>query len=368
MAKYKKRKDGRYQANVIVGKDEETGKRIYAPTIYAHSIPKLEEKKAEVKDQVNKGIYADDKNMTVSEWADTWFETDKDTAGIRTKEMYETCVYSHIVPDLGFIRLRDLKKSDIQKMINDNKEHRRTCEQLRMTVKQMLFAAIDEGLLYKHVALNIKLPAKIKNEKRPLNDIEKAAIKKADLTDKERAFLYILTYCGTRRGEILALSRNDINFSSETIHIHNAVTFDHGSPVLKPIPKTDNGLRTLPMPKELKVVLEPYVKGLKGLYLFEMERKEGLMSKSSYDKFWGHIIEKINAAAGGTTDIKAIHGLTAHVFRRNYGTSLYYAGVPAKEAQFLLGHSDIKLTLELYTFLDKEKGTAKNKLDNFALL
>lgn len=368
MAKYKKRKDGRYQANVIIGTDEETGKLIYAPTIYARSIPELENKKAEVKDQVNKGTYADDKGMTVKEWADTWFKVDKDTAGIRTKEMYESCVYSYIVPALGAFRLKELKKSDVQKMINDNKEHRRTCEQLRMTVKQMLFAAIDEGLLYKHVALNIKLPPKIKNEKRPLTITEKAAIKTADLTSKEKAFLYILVYCGLRRGEILALSRNDINFSSETVQIHNVITFDHGNPVLKSIPKTDNGLRTLPMPADLKAVLEPYVKSLNGLYLFEMERKDGLMSKSSYDKFWNGIIRKLNAAAGGTNDIDVVHGLTAHVFRRNYGTSLYYAGVPAKEAQFLLGHSDIKLTLELYTFLDKEQSTAKNKLNSFAVL
>ena len=368
MAKYKKRKDGRYQANVIVGTNEETGKPIYAPTIYAHSIPELENKKAAIKDQVNKGIYADDKGMTVGEWADIWFKVDKDTAGIRTKEMYETCVYSHIIPSLGTIRLRDLKKSDVQMMINNNKEHRRMCEQIRMTVKQMLFAAIDEGLLYKHVALNIKLPPKVKKEQRPLTDIEKKAIKKADLTPKEKAFVYILTYCGPRRGEILALSRNDINFSAETIRIHNVVTFAHSNPVLKEIPKSENGVRTLPLPKELKAILESYVKSLNGLYLFEMERKPGLMSKSSYDKFWGRIIRKLNAAAGGTDDIKVIHELTAHVFRRNYGTSLYYSGVPAKEAQFLLGHSDVKLTLELYTFLDKQKGTAKEKLNNFAVL
>lgn len=368
MAKYKKRKDGRYQANVIIGTDEETGKPIYAPTIYAYSIPELENKKATIKEQVNKGIYADDKGMTVGTWADAWFKVDKDTAGIRTKEMYETCVYSHIIPSLGSIRLRDLKKSDVQKLINDNKEHRRMCEQIRMTIKQMLFAAIDEGLLYKHVALNIKLPPKIKKEQRPLTEVEKKAIKEADLTPKEKAFLYILAYCGPRRGEILALSRNDINFSAETIHIHNVVTFDHGKPILKKIPKTANGVRTLPLPRELKAVLEPYVKTLKGLYLFEMERKPGLMSKSSYDKFWGRIINKLNTAAGGTEDLVVIHNLTAHVFRRNYGTSLYYAGVRAKEAQFLLGHSDIKLTLELYTFLDKEKGTAKDKLNKFAVL
>ncbi len=385
MAKYKKRSDGRYQANIQIGIDPDTGKRKFAPTIYAYSIPDLESKKSEIRDQFNKGIYADDKRMTVGVWAKKWFETEKASCGIRTKEMYETAVFSHIIPSIGDIRLKELKKSDIKKMLNERMGHRRTCEQIRMTIRQMLFAAIDDHLLYKHVGLNIKLAPAVKNKKRPLSDIEKKALKRMathedvasdednekkiiPFTDKENLFVYILLYCGLRRGEILALSRSDIDLKSEIISINNVVTFDHGRPVLKSIPKTDAGIRDLPIPNELKSLLIPYLKNLGGLYLFEMERKPGLMSKSSYDKFWSHIVNKINLAAGGTNVLKAIHGLTAHVFRHNYATMLYYAGVDAIEAQKLLGHSDIRLTMNIYTHLDKNKGTAKEKLNNFVAL
>lgn len=360
MAKYKKRADGRYQANVVVGIDEETGQRIYAPTIYAKSIRELEEKKSEIRDQVAKGIYADDKNLTVGEWVKEWFEVEKATCGIRTKEMYELHVYKYIVPELGSIRLRELKKSDIQLMINRHSHHRRTCEQLRMTIRQMVSSAIEEGLLYKNVTTNIKLPPKIKIEKRALLDIEKKAISEAEFTDKQKAFIYILLYSGIRRGEILALSRKD--FRNRELKIRNVVTFEKGKPFLKSYPKSDAGIRTIPIPDALWCVLEPYLNQLEGLYLFEMERKEGLMSKSSYDKFWRNIISAINKAGGGTGKIKVINGLTAHVFRHNYATMLYYAGIDIKEAQRLLGHSDIRITLEIYTHLDNSKSSAGEKL------
>lgn len=367
MAKYKKRADGRYQANICIGTDPETGKRLFK-TIYARSIPDLDNKKAEIKDRLNKGIYADDKGMTVKEWAEKWFEMDKATCEIRTKEMYERIVYGHIIPNLGDIRLKDLKKSDIQLLINKKADYYRTCEQIRMTVKQMLNGAIDDGLLYKNVGLNIKLPPKYKEEKRPLTETEKEAIKKTVFSEKEKAFVYILLYCGFRRGEILALSKSDINLRTREIGIRNVVTFDKNKPVLKPYPKSFAGIRTVPIPDELYNVLEPYLENLKGLFLFEMERRAGLMSKSSYDKFWGNIIRKINQTAGGNENIKVIDGLTAHVFRHNYATMLYYADVDVKDAQRLLGHSSIKITLDIYTHLDNNKSSASDKLRSISAL
>jgi integrase len=365
MPKYKKRADGRYQANICIEVEKETGKRIFK-TIYARTINDLENEKADIKDKLNKGIYADDKGMMVGTWAAKWFETEKATCGIRTKEMYELIVYNHIIPSIGDIKLRDLTKSDIQLMINKNSEHYRTCEQIRMATKQMLEGAIDDGLIYKNVGLKIKLPPKYQKEKRALTNTEKKAISKVNFTDKEKAYVYIILYCGLRRGEVLALSRNDVDLKANVINLRNAVTYDHGKAVLKTYPKSFSGIRTIPIPNNLKEVLEPYMKCLKGIYLFEMERKDGLMSKSSYDKFWNNIYKKINEKAGGNENINVISGLSAHVFRHNYATMLYYNDIDIKEAQRLLGHSNIKLTLDIYTHLDKDKSSADEKLSKLS--
>lgn len=364
MAKYKKRKDGRYQANIYI-KTNDDGTRVFK-TIYARSIPALENEKADIKDKLNKGIYADDKGLSVDKWALKWFETDKATCGIRTKEMYELIVNKYIIPDLGSIRLKDLKKSDIQLMINKHSSHYRTCEQIRMTIRQMLNSAIDDGLIYKNVCANIKLPPKQKEDKRALTELEKSSIKGAEFTLKEKAFVYTILYCGLRRGEVLALSRGDINLKTNEIKIMNVVTFDNGKAVFKPYPKTYHSIRTIPIPNELREILKQYISTLEGFFLFEMERKRELMSKSSYDKFWKNIIKKINSKAGGSENINMVDGLSAHVFRHNYATMLYYNDIDIKDAQRLLGHSNIKITLDIYTHLDNSKSTASEKLSSIS--
>lgn len=367
MAKYKKRADGRYQANISIGYDPDTGKRKFE-TIYAHSMSELDNKKSEIKSQLNKGTYANDEGYTISDWADVWFNTQKATSGIKTKEMYERLVYRHIIPAIGNFRLKELKKTDIQHMINDRAKHPRTCQQIKMCINQILESAIEDGLLYKNVCRNINLPIHIKKIKRPLTEIEKIAINKAPFTVKERAFIYIIQYCGLRRGETLALTRNDIDFNNNIIKVHNAVTFERSQAVLKPIPKSLAGIRNIQMPSILREFLLSYVKGLSGLYLFEMERKEGLMTKSSYDKFWAKIVDKINTTAGGDEEHRIVIELGAHVFRHNYATMLFYAGIDNKEAQYLLGHSDIKLTLNIYTHLEKDKICTASKLDKYLMM
>ena len=391
-SQYKKRSDGRYRANVFTGKIDEFGKREYI-AVYARTEQNLKDKISEIRDSVNKGTYADDKKMKVKGLAEKWYMTEKAVCGIRSKEMYDRLTYKHIIPAIGEIRLRELKKSDVQKMINDRADKRRTCEQLKMATIQMLDFGIEDGLLYKNVALKVSLPPKLKSEKRALNDLEKKAIKKANFTEKEKAFIYILLYCGLRRGEILALSQADISLVTKKINISNVVTFDISKPVLKFMPKTESGFRSVPITLELEKVLAPYLDNLKTYYLFESVNG-GLMSKSTYDDFWKRILEKINVAAGGTATkkvninaskkdndnkpikakykeikgLQVIHGLSAHVFRHNYATMLYYANVPIKDAQYLLGHSNIKITLDIYTHLDQSKNDIADKLNTISAL
>lgn len=47
-----------------------------------------------------------------------------------------------------------------------------------------------------------------------------------------------------------------------------------------------------------------------------------------------------------------ISGLTAHIFRHNYATMLYYSGISMKKAAQLMGHSDTKIIMEVYAHLD----------------
>lgn len=58
-----------------------------------------------------------------------------------------------------------------------------------------------------------------------------------------------------------------------------------------------------------------------------------------------------------------ISGLTAHIFRHNYCTMLYYSGISQKKAVELMGHADLKMIMEVYAHLDEEKEAVQEKLN-----
>ena len=90
------------------------------------------------------------------------------------------------------------------------------------------------------------------------------------------------------------------------------------------------------------------------------------MSKTVYRRFWDRIYRKLQTAAGYQgVGPNPIDGLTPHIFRHNFATMLYYAGVDVKEAQRILGHSDSRTTIEIYTHLDQEQSKSKNKMEAF---
>lgn len=374
MAKYKKRKDGRYSAHVHLGYDE-NGKQVFSPMIYAYSIPELEKKKAEVKNAVDKGIYADDKGKTLGKYADEWLDTYKSNKANGTYSNYANIIKNHIT-EISELRLRDLTKSNIQRQVNLKASHPETQRMLKITINQILESAIEDGLIYKNVSRRVEKQKAQKSEKRALYDSEKKAIAKCEFNDSEKAFLYILLYCGLRRSEALALTKSDIDFTQNEININKSLEWLGNTPSIKST-KSDSSFRRVMMPNVLKETLKSYMGTLDAFQLFTNDTGQ-LMSESQYRKFWEGIYNKINGQLGGTPDkrtnserikgINAIPGLTPHTFRHNYATLLYYAGVDVKEAQRLLGHSSIKITLEIYTHLDNQKSNLNDKINSFKAL
>lgn len=368
MSRYKKRKDGLYQANIKVGYNPTTGHPKYK-TVYARTVNELEIKKADVKSAVTRGVYADDQNILLGEWAESWFELERSNDSPKTKEMYKNLVFTHIKPGLGHIRLRELKKSDIQGLINQKWNHPRICTQIVMCLNQILNAAIDENYLYRNVCKKIKKPRYNRTPQRALSDDEKYALFHADFTCEQRAFLLILFYCGLRREEVLALNKSNIDLKNNTLTITNAVTYDDNIPILKD-PKTFNSYRELYIPLQLQETLKAYLPNVKD-YLFVMKKpnlkltdpvQQRLMSKSSYNKYWRQLIKKMNSTL---PEERHIENLSSRIFRYNYATMLYYSGVDIKEAQQRMGHSDVKLTLDIYTALDSNQSNANKKFQEY---
>lgn len=357
--KYKKRADGRKESTITI-----SGKRYH---VYGYTDAEIEEqKKALIRADENRSLYID-QDTAFPEYAERWLGLVRPNLGIRTVEMYEDAVRK-LNALIGDKTLSRLTRDDLQIALNAQADHPRTQEILYITLKQIFDSAVDNELIYKNPSKGLSRVSYKAQEKRALTDAEVAAVRSGCLDPEEQLYVDILYYCGLRREEALALSIYDINRRKWTMQIHNVLVLkSDDTSELKECPKTPAGDRVLPIPLPLQASLGKHLDSLGGTsYLFTRRKAPGcLHTKSSYRRMWERILLKLNAAAGGVNQynkvtcrteiiINMVPGLTAHVFRHNYATMLYKKGVPVKQAQILLGHSNVMTTLAIYTHLDKD--------------
>lgn len=323
----KKRKDGRYCAKVTID-----GKPHY---IYAYSVAELKEKKLQLFLNENKrsGLFKD----VVQEW----FKLEKSNLQYNTQKMYKLNL-KYLKP-LDSIIMDKVKPGDVLSILDSLKEKPRTYNLVLLTLNQIFEFAIDEGYCSRNIVRKIKQLKSHKNEKKPLT-IEQIKMIEYSLPLEPRLLIcYFLVCTGLRREELIPLTFEDVY--DNTIHISKAVYFEHNQPHLKSTKNESN--RNIPILDGL----QPYLQGT-GL-IFPNENGQ-MLSETSY--------KRRIAFCSRYLGIK----FTGHLLRHTYATLLYNSGVPIKEAQYFLGHKDIRVLLDVYTHIDEDsKSKSIKKVNSF---
>lgn len=353
MARFTKNSKGLYRTGVVIGYDE-TG-RIKRKWLSARTIAELERKIAEVKTALDSGRNLLDEDVHFGEYAEMWLATYKAKRGINTRQMYEHLIrkqFESIAP----LKVREIRAITLQGLINSFSETPRTCEQMRMTLRQIFNQAIEDQIVSKNPAASLEVPRRVAKEKRALTAEEKAAVREADLTPYERAFLMILYGCGVRPGELYALTWEDVDFKKSRIRINKAIAFENNNKPVLSYPKTNKSIRFVEAPQTVIKALKEYRGTSIAPKLFG-SRSGDYKGMTAYLKDWGRIKKKLEGVLGHETD------LTMYCFRHNYASSLYYAGISLKEAQRLMGHQSYKMIMDVYAHLDAEKEDTAAKLN-----
>ena len=153
---------------------------------------------------------------------------------------------------------------------------------------------------------------------------------------------------GLRRGELAALTWNDVDLEARTITVNKVIEYDsNGVPSLRHVTKSAAGMRTVDIPQRLAD------------YMRELNIKYG--NRTLED------LERMRSGKPGPKVLDmTIPNITMHWLRHTFCTLMYLAGVDVVQACAQMGHVDVSTTLRIYTHLDAvHKRKFVSKLDTF---
>lgn len=299
--------------------------------------------------------------MTVREWAEKWLAGSSPSEKARKRN----AIYiKKIVKALGDKALTDIRKSDVTALANSAAQRSFSYSRTMKSVTCRLFSdALDDGLIIRDPCRGVKWGYAKKGTHRALEDWEKAHIAEHWLEHRCGIWALLMLYAGLRRGEMLALTWEDIDWEHDTININKAYSFEGNTAILGST-KTNAGNRIVPLPSILRdALLEicPSSGQICGDKITQSYFKRGW---ESYIHAMENVLNGLPAQnKGRRTDLmtdeqkvqRKAFSIRPHDLRHTYCTMLYEAGIGLKEAQYLMGHDDIKTTLEIYTHLSKKQ-------------
>ena len=277
----------------------------------------LDEKVLKAQILVNSGVDICSEE-TFGHFAQMWYDIyKKPYLRESSLNMIKFVLNQHILPFIGGYRLRDISPIQIQAIMASVADKSNSLQSKILVLLRNIFrAALDNGLVAKSpVSTMLKPSGKRTQEKVALTPEECRLLLERVKNHRAKTFLLIALHTGMRRGEILGLQWNDIDFSKKMIQVkHNAVLSETTTTVSENL-KTAAGSRTIPLTEELES------------WLIERE-------------------------------LPNTH-VTAHILRHTYITRLFEAGLDIKEVQYLAGHSTVDMTLRVYTHYDRRSRAAQ---------
>lgn len=327
-------------------------KSINGKKVYFYSTAKTE--KAAVKDiekQMLEYAEKEEKGKTFQDVAEEWEERHICEVSKSTSKRYKPCI-RRAVDEFGQRYIKQITTAEIDGYIKGFSLKFPTTKTVKMqrSVINLIFKyAILKGYTTINPCQYVQPPKNLQQHRRELpHDSEIEKINKGiDCTFG--MFAYLILYTGLRRGEALALTHGDIDMKNGLIHVTKSLIHDSNEPKLTS-PKTEAGIRDVVLLDCLKKVLP---KGKRDTLLFPNDKGEYL-HQSNFNRLW----KKYKEESGVT--------VTPHQLRHAYATILYEAGIADKDAQELMGHTNISLTRDIYTYISKSRlGVSKRKLNEF---
>lgn len=347
-----KRKDGRWEARYV---KEITidGKKKYG-SVYAPTYREVKVKQQLYRDQPQLALQKMQEE-TLDSIMTEWLGECKNQLKISTYQKYQAIIHNHISKQIGSLPIKHITTDTISQFTNCMISQEKQLS--RETINQILIV-LSMGLDYARERYNLIFPEihflkGTKTSIRVLSVAEQQSLV-GYLSKQSDVFSFgilLALYTGMRIGEVCALQWEDI--SVETIRINKTMQrlkadFDKTKVMLLP-PKTASSDREIPIPK---VLLSNFA---------ERRRESGFVLLQDNGNFIEpRLLQNKFAKTAKACGLVNTH---FHTLRHTFATRCVEAGVDVKTLSEILGHSDVKTTLNKYVHSSMElKRNCINKL------
>ena len=318
----------------------------------------------QARDKMNKalqdaraGKLVPDEVWKLGPYLDYWLENFvKRNRRPATYTLYEMNIRLYLKPGLGNHRLTALTVANVQQFFNQRLQEGdsvRKVQVMRTVLSAALTRAVREELISRNVARLVELPEWHAGTVRPWTAEEARQFLAVSESDPLHAVFVLLILYGLRRGEVLGLRWQDIDFEAGAIRIEQQVLRVGGEMHIGPV-KTRAGKRNLPLLKLARQALEA-----QSMVQAQYRAAMGSAWPDTdlvFTTRTGRPIEPRNLVRSFRRICEAndVRLIKVHHIRHTVASLLKALGVPARDAQVILGHSRLAVTLEIYTQTDDE--------------
>ncbi len=362
----KKRNDTRYQKNFRFD-----GKRY---SVYGKSIKEVEMKKAKKLQELQEGI-VNRENPTMNIYYEIFTErrrgSIKESTLREQKSQFNKCANVPIVnaKTFGELRIRDVKASDIQAVqmaLKAKGNSTRTINDAIHHISHVFNEAIKDRTVTYNPCIAIN---SLRRTEQPARETKHRALTKEETslfleTAADSFYLNAFKFMlctGMRLGEMTALLRSDID--NKYIHITKTITRNEdGAYVIGDSAKTYDSHRDIPLTNQARTLISDQLKINSIMFGNVIDPKKPIFLSSK-----GEILREytFNREIKRITQRCGIEKFTSHAFRATFATRfIEQRGEDYKILSEILGHSDVKITLNLYTHvMDDAKVKAMQELE-----
>ena len=341
-----------YQIVVDIGRDPITNKRKQKSIGGFKTKKEAEKALAQYISKIEKGEYFEAEKISLKEFLDHWLETYAKVnvapkTFIRYKEFCNT-----INNYIGHNKLNQIKPAHIQKFYSVLIDEGRLSNSTILKIHRMLHLALKHAVMWQMIINNPTEAVTAPRVKKTEMSVWDSDTANKFLNDIKETPIYIPTLLalttGMRQGEICALKWDNINFSNGTISVVNSLQRLNGKLVIKP-PKTDKSIRNISlMDFTIKELKEHRKKQLEYKLLFGENYQDENFVCAWED---GRPMDPHYVSSKFAKLVKQLNypKIRFHDLRHTHATMLLQQGVNPKIVQERLGHSQVTVTLDIYS-------------------